>query len=90
MDRVGVRDLKQNASRVLDRVKAGETVTVTEHGRPVALLTPLPDVDDYERLIETGDVLIGSQDILAGTPVDVGGRARMSDDLAALRRGDWR
>ncbi len=90
MDRVGVRDLKQNASRVLDRVKAGETVTVTEHGRPVALLTPLPNVDDYERLIETGDVLIGSQDILAGTPVDVGGRARMSDDLAALRRGDWR
>jgi prevent-host-death family protein len=90
MDRVGVRDLKQNASRVLDRVKAGETVTVTEHGRPVALLTPLPDVDDYERLIETGDVLIGSQDILAGTPVDVGGRARMSDNLAALRRGDWR
>jgi len=90
MDRVGVRDLKQNASCVLDRVKAGETVTVTEHGRPVALLTPLPDVDDYERLIETGDVLIGSQDILAGTPVDVGGRARMSDDLAALRRGDWR
>ena len=90
MDRVGVRDLKQNASRVLDRVKAGETVTVTEHGRPVALLTPLPDVDDYERLIETGDVLIGSQDILAGTPVDAGGRARMSDDLAALRRGDWR
>lgn len=90
MDRVGVRDLKQNASRVLDRVKAGESVTVTEHGRPVALLTPLRDVDDYERLIEAGDVLIGNQDILAGTPVEVGGRARMSGDLAALRRDDWR
>ncbi|MGI8576186.1 MAG: type II toxin-antitoxin system Phd/YefM family antitoxin [Egibacteraceae bacterium] len=32
MDSVGVRDLKQNASRVLARVKAGETVEVTRAG----------------------------------------------------------
>ena len=39
-DRVGVRELRQNLSRYLDRVKAGEDLVVTEHGREVALLVP--------------------------------------------------
>jgi prevent-host-death family protein len=38
--RVGVRELRQNLSVYLDRVKAGETLEVTEHGRPVAQLGP--------------------------------------------------
>ena len=40
--KVGVRELRQNLSVYLDRVKAGETLEVTEHGRPVARLTPNP------------------------------------------------
>ena len=40
--RVGVRELRQNLSVYLDRVKAGETLEVTEHGRPVAQLGPRP------------------------------------------------
>ncbi|MES2209991.1 MAG: type II toxin-antitoxin system prevent-host-death family antitoxin [Chloroflexota bacterium] len=40
--RVGVRELRQNLSIYLDRVKAGETLEVTEHGQPVARLTPNP------------------------------------------------
>ena len=38
--RVGVRELRQNLSVYLDRVKAGETLEVTEHGDPVAQLGP--------------------------------------------------
>ena len=38
--RVGVRELRQNLSVYLDRVKAGETLEVTEHGQPVAQLGP--------------------------------------------------
>jgi prevent-host-death family protein len=37
---VGVRELRQNLSRYLDRVKRGESLTVTERGREVALLVP--------------------------------------------------
>jgi len=33
---VGIRELRNNLRRCLDRVKAGETVTITEHGRPIA------------------------------------------------------
>ena len=40
MERIGVRELRQNASRYLALVKAGETVEVTERGRLVALLGP--------------------------------------------------
>jgi len=44
--RVGVRELRQNLSVYLDRVKAGERLEVTEHGQPVALLVPLPPAGD--------------------------------------------
>jgi len=40
--RVGVRELRQNLSVYLDRVKRGESLTVTEHGQVVAVLQPPP------------------------------------------------
>jgi prevent-host-death family protein len=40
MDKVGVRELRQNLSRYLTRVKAGESLIVTERGAEVAVLTP--------------------------------------------------
>lgn len=42
-DRVGVRELRQNLSVYLRRVQAGETLEVTERGRPVAILAPPPE-----------------------------------------------
>src|ERR1700740_1806536 len=45
---VGVRELRQNLSRYLERVKEGETLTVTERGHEVARLVPShPTVDPY-------------------------------------------
>lgn len=37
-----VRDLRNKGGEVLDRVLAGERVTVTRDGRPVAELRPVP------------------------------------------------
>jgi prevent-host-death family protein len=42
MTEEGIRALKQNASQVVARVAAGEIVTITDRGRPVALLAPIP------------------------------------------------
>ena len=42
MDRIGVRELRQHASRYLERVKRGETIEVTDRGVPVAILAPVP------------------------------------------------
>ena len=41
-DVVGVRELRQNLSVYLDRVKKGEALQVTEHGHVVAVLRPVP------------------------------------------------
>lgn len=40
MDSVGVRELRQNLSVYLRKVKAGESLAVTERGREIARLTP--------------------------------------------------
>lgn len=42
MSEVGIRALKQNASAVVAGVAAGEEVTITDRGRPVARMTPIP------------------------------------------------
>jgi len=46
MRAVGVRELRQNLSRYLQDVKAGEALLVTEHGREVARLIPSGVHDD--------------------------------------------
>ena len=42
MASVSVRDLRNRGGVVIDRVLAGESLTVTRSGRPVAELRPLP------------------------------------------------
>ncbi|MGB8382897.1 MAG: type II toxin-antitoxin system prevent-host-death family antitoxin [Dermatophilaceae bacterium] len=41
MAEVGIRALKQNASAVIAQAAAGEQVTITDRGRPVAQLSPI-------------------------------------------------
>lgn len=54
---VGVRDLKNNLSRYLDRVRHGEEIIVTEHGRPVARLSAVDHPSDrLAALIASGAV----------------------------------
>jgi prevent-host-death family protein len=43
MEDIGVRELRQQASRYLRRVAAGESFTVTDYGKPVAVLAPTMD-----------------------------------------------
>lgn len=58
MVRIGVRELRQHASRYLNRVKSGETVEVTERGQLVALLVPPdPASTARERLIADGRLI---------------------------------
>jgi len=56
MASVGVRELRQRASELLRRVAAGETIEVTDRGRPVALLSPVPEAGPLDWLRATGDV----------------------------------
>jgi prevent-host-death family protein len=43
MSEVGIRALKQNASAVVADAAAGEMVTITDRGRPVAQMVPVAE-----------------------------------------------
>jgi prevent-host-death family protein len=52
MTNASISETKAKLSALLDRVKAGEEVTITDRGRPVARIVPIPpnEVDWDERL----------------------------------------
>jgi prevent-host-death family protein len=53
---VGVRELRDGLSRHLALVRAGHTVTVTDHGVPVARIVPVGVPSSLEQLIAQGRV----------------------------------
>jgi prevent-host-death family protein len=74
--RVGVRELRQNLSVYLDRVKGGETLTVTEHGAVVAVLAPPLPATGLARLVAEGRATAPHtmlQDLPAPRPATVPG-----------------
>ncbi len=59
---VGVRELRQNLSVYLRRGRAGEALRVTARGRPVAMLTPLPEAGLWARMVAEGRIQPAAQD----------------------------
>lgn len=55
-ERVGIRELKAGLSEYLRRVKAGETIIITERGRPIGRIVPegLTLEEKLQRLIDAG------------------------------------
>ena len=87
---VGVRELKNQLSSFLDRVKAGEEITVTEHGRPIARLSAVGgDVDRMAELVAAGVVqpAPGRQRHLPAKRVKLVGGASSLADIVAEQRG---
>lgn len=91
MATIGVRELRREASRWIARVRAGETVVVTDRGRPVIKMVPLEVRGGYESLLAEGKIAPGPgrpmTDVLremdTDLPPDEG--PSVSDALAALR-----
>lgn len=55
MEQIAIRELNQHTSRVLARVRAGETVEVTDRGEPIARLVPIVAGDAVlSRLVAEG------------------------------------
>jgi prevent-host-death family protein len=90
MTRVGVRELRQRASELLRLVAQGETVEVTDRGRPVALLTPIPDGSVVDRMRAAGELEAATGDIddLPPPLVLPRGSELPSQVLARLRRDE--
>lgn len=89
MTSVGVRELRQRASELLRRVENGESIEITDRGRPVAVLAPLPS-DPLERLRVAGDLQPSEGDLtdLLEPLVVSAGTELPSAALARLRRDE--
>lgn len=94
MNTIGIRELRQYASRWLGRVKAGETFVVTDRGRPVAKISPVAQPEGYESLLAEGRIAPGMGRSLeeaiaamdADIPPDQG--PALSEILAEMREGE--
>lgn len=86
---VGVRDLKNRLSAHLSRVKSGEEIMVTEHGRPIARLIPVgADVERMTALVEAGIVRPprATARRLPAERVKLAGSSSLDADVATQRR----
>jgi prevent-host-death family protein len=86
MDKVGIRELRQNASAVLRRVAAGEVVEVTDRGRTVARIVPMHEASRLEQLLAEGRATDATGDLLDVKPIPrIAGKAPLSKILAEMR-----
>ncbi|TMD41646.1 MAG: type II toxin-antitoxin system prevent-host-death family antitoxin [Chloroflexi bacterium] len=86
MIRAGIRELKQNASALIRRVVAGETVEVTERGRPVARIVPLRGSSVLDQMVAEGRATATRGDLLDIKAIKpVRGQPRLSEVLKELR-----
>ncbi|WP_206447018.1 type II toxin-antitoxin system Phd/YefM family antitoxin [Agrococcus sp. KRD186] len=84
-NRVGIRALRDGLSAQLQRVKAGETIEVTEHGRVIARIVPAQQESVIERLVAEGLIELPtnpSRDL----PERIAARGGVSDLIADQRR----
>ena len=79
---IGVRELRQDASRFLAMVQAGEVIDVASRGRVIARLVPV-EGDEWEQLIAAGEVQLPEHDELltiAPLELDVDASAQLRAD----------
>jgi prevent-host-death family protein len=87
MERVGVRELRRQASAILRRVAAGETVEITDRGRPVAVLVrTMPS--GLARLEQEGLLRRAEGDLLDLSPVRLPVNATLPSTLVSEGRVD--
>jgi prevent-host-death family protein len=66
---VGIRQLKEQLSRYVDQVKAGETVVITERGKPVGRIVPeAPSLEDRLQQLAQANLLAWSGRRLGAKP----------------------
>ena len=85
-----MRELRQNASKWLARVAAGESFEVTDRGRPVALLVPAPGATGVEALVATGRMTLPSGPLDLGPPLAPAPGVPLPSEILAELRADER
>lgn len=85
---VGLRDLRHHTSDVLARVRHGETIDVTEHGRLIARIVPVSEREPtpiLARLAASGRATLAERPGYRPRLRPGDGTDRLSETLAAMR-----
>jgi prevent-host-death family protein len=91
MRAIGIRELRQQASKHLRDVERGETIEVTDRGRPIALLMPIPRRGAIDRLAASGRLIPSSGDLLElGPPLELPAGAPPPSAVLERLRADER
>ncbi len=87
---VGIRQLRQNASAYLRLVEAGETIEITDRGRPVALWVPIRRRNGIARLEAESRLSDADGDVLDLGPAlpPASAAPSASSILASARRNE--
>jgi prevent-host-death family protein len=88
MASVGIRDLNQQTSQILERVRAGETIEITDRGVPFAEIRPLSKEQSVlARLAAEGRLTPATLDpaVLHALPKGESDGVNVADWLAADR-----
>jgi prevent-host-death family protein len=77
---IGVREFKNGASRFIDRVEAGEVLTVTRRGKPVATVMPAGMPAGLARMIAEGRVRWSGRKPTFPEPIRLRGDGPLASD----------
>jgi len=91
MSRAGIKDIKNNLSRYLARVKAGEEILITERGKPIARIIQENEKHNTIRqalapLIERNTVSMPDQPITRQAPVRIEATGKSTSEMVAEDR----
>ncbi|MFT4215636.1 MAG: type II toxin-antitoxin system prevent-host-death family antitoxin [Micropruina sp.] len=89
METITHREMRNRSGEILRRVDAGESFTVTNNGRPMAVIAPPPVGDVLDELIRRGEARpatsdIGTLDLIPSVTLPIGTRELLDDS-----RGRW-
>ena len=90
---VGLRDLRHHTSEVLARVRHGQTVDITEHGRLIARIVPAGDrapTPILERLVAVGRATLARRPGYRPRMRPGDGTDKLSEALAEMRDEEGR
>ena len=86
--KVGTRELKSKLSEYLRRVKRGETILVTERGKPIGQIIPVKSTiqEKLQIVVDAGLAEWNGKKVKPGKPVAINRSAKQISDLVAEDR----
>lgn len=85
-NRPGIRELKDKASSIVDRVEEGDAITVTKHGRPVARIVSATTPPHLAALVAEGTVRPSEGPRHLPTPAKPRGTGKSAADYVSKGR----